>query len=113
MTLIRKISFIGIGSMGKPMAGRLANKGVELSVFDIRPDAGQAFVREHGGRAAASLTQAGHGAEAVIFMLPDDEMVRQGLFDGGLADQCAAPSLCFRAAAAGLNRSNSRKPKIS
>lgn len=48
-----------------------------------------AFVREHGGKTAATLVDAGRGADAVIFMVPDDKAVRQVLFSDGLADHLA------------------------
>lgn len=95
MTAIKKISFIGVGNMGKPMAARLAGKGFDVSVYDSRPDAGQAFVREHGGKFVASIAAAGRGAEAVLFMLPDDKVVRQVLFDDGLADHLQAGSVAI------------------
>jgi 3-hydroxyisobutyrate dehydrogenase len=95
MTAIKKISFIGVGSMGKPMAARLADKGFGLSVFDTRLEVAQAFARAHGGKAVATLAEAGRGAEAVIFMLPDDKVVRQVLFDDGLADNLAAGTVAI------------------
>lgn len=89
MNPIKKISFIGVGNMGNPMAGQLVKKGFELTVFDAREGTMHAFVREHGGKAAATLADAGRGADAVIFMVPDDNVVRQVLFANGLADSLA------------------------
>jgi len=89
MTSIRKIGFIGVGHMGTPMAGQLVKKGFDVTAFDLREGALHAFAAEHGGRTAAMLADAGRGADAVIFMLPDDKAVRQVLFGDGLADQLA------------------------
>ncbi|MBJ7503744.1 MAG: NAD(P)-binding domain-containing protein, partial [Polynucleobacter sp.] len=36
---IKKIAFIGLGVMGRPMALRLAKAGYELAVYDINPQA--------------------------------------------------------------------------
>lgn len=89
MNPISKITFIGVGNMGGPMAGQLAKKEFELTVFDAREGMMHAFVREHGGKTAATLADAGRGADAVIFMVPDDKVVRQVLFSDGLADHLA------------------------
>ncbi len=89
MTPIKKIGFIGVGHMGSPMAGQLVKKGFDVTAFDLREGALHAFAAEHGGRTAATLADVGRGAEAVIFMLPDDKVVRQVLFGDGLADHLA------------------------
>src|SRR5260221_10025347 len=70
--------------MGAPMAGQLVKKEFDLTVFDVREGMMHAFVREHGGKTAATLADAGRGADAVIFMVPDDKAVRQVLFSDGL-----------------------------
>src|SRR5258705_6806206 len=75
--------------MGGPMASQLAKKEFELTVFDAREGMMHAFVREHGGKTSATLVDAGRGADAVIFMVPDDKAVRQALFSDGLADHLA------------------------
>jgi 3-hydroxyisobutyrate dehydrogenase len=86
---IRKATFIGVGNMGNPMAGQLVKKGFDVTVFDARAETAQAFIKQHGGKAAASLEEAGRGADAVIFMVPDDKVVRDVLFDKGLANLLA------------------------
>ena len=58
---IKKISFIGVGNMGNPMAGHLVKKGFDVTVFDARAETAQAFVKQHGGKAAATLADAGRG----------------------------------------------------
>ena len=89
MNPIKKISFIGVGNMGNAMAGQLVNKGFDVTVFDARAETAQAFVKQHGGTATATLAAAGQGADAVIFMVPDDKVVRQVLFADGLAESLA------------------------
>jgi len=85
MTAIRKIGFIGVGNMGAPMAGHLVRAGFDVSVFDIRPEAVQAFVARYGGRAVKSLAEAGEGADAIITMLPDGKAVRKAVLGDGVA----------------------------
>jgi 3-hydroxyisobutyrate dehydrogenase len=92
---IRKIGFIGVGNMGNPMAGQLVKKGFDVTVFDTRAETVRAFVSEHGGKAAATLPDAGRGADAVIFMVPSDKVVRQVLFDDKLAAALAKGTLAI------------------
>ena len=93
MNAIKKITFIGVGNMGNPMAGHLVKKGFDVTVFDARDETAQAFVAEHGGKAAATLADAGRGADVVIFMVPSDKTVREVLFDGKLAAALAKGAL--------------------
>ncbi len=89
MNAVRKIGFIGVGHMGNPMAGQLVKKGFDVTAFDVREGAMHAFVAEHGGKTAPTLAAAGRGADAVIFMVPDDKVVRRVLLDDGLANHLA------------------------
>jgi 3-hydroxyisobutyrate dehydrogenase len=77
MTPIRTIAFVGLGNMGAPMAAHLAAKGFALALFDRRAEAARAFAAAHGGRVAATLSDAARGADAAITMLPDDKVVRE------------------------------------
>jgi len=92
MNQIKKIGFIGVGNMGSPMAGHLVKKGFDVTVYDIRPEVAQAFVAQHGGKAAKSLVDAAHGADAVITMLPDDKVVRKAVLGEG-SENCVAAGL--------------------
>jgi len=92
MNIIKKIGFIGVGNMGNPMAGHLVKKGYDVTVYDIRPEVAQAFVAQHGGKAANSLVDAAHGADAVITMLPDDKVVRKVVLGEG-SENCIAADL--------------------
>jgi len=86
MANIRKIGFIGVGNMGNPMAANLLKGGFEVAVFDARPETAAAFVKQHGGRATASLAEVACDADAVITMLPDDKIVRKVMLgEGGAA----------------------------
>jgi 3-hydroxyisobutyrate dehydrogenase len=89
MSEIRKVGFIGVGNMGNPMAGHLVKAGFDVTVFDLRPETVQAFVAQHGGKAAASLAEVARGADAVITMLPNDKVVRKAIL-GDNGDGAAA-----------------------
>lgn len=92
MKAIKKVGFVGIGNMGFPMAGHLVNKGFDVTVYDARPEVMEAFVAQHRGKAAATLVDAAHGADAVITMLPDEKIVRKVVLGEG-SENCIAAGL--------------------
>ena len=79
---MQTIGFIGLGSMGLPMAGNLLIKGYRVQGFDVRPAAGAALA-EAGGRAATSAAAAAAGAEALVLMVVNAEQAETALFDQG------------------------------
>ena len=105
MNSIRKIGFIGIGNMGNPMAGHLVKKGFDVTVYDARPEVMQAFVAQHGGKAAKSLVDVAHGADAVITMLPNDKVVRSVVLGEG-TENCVAAGLTKGAIVIDMGTSN-------
>ncbi|MBM3358659.1 MAG: NAD(P)-dependent oxidoreductase [Betaproteobacteria bacterium] len=88
------IGFVGIGAMGAPMAGHLAQAGYPLVVFDADPARTRAFAARHSCRVAAALTELGEGSEIVITMLPDGRTVRKVLCgEGDTFKGCVAERL--------------------
>ncbi len=73
----KKIGVVGIGNMGWPMAARLISANFDVTVFDAVPERAQAFSRECGGMAAASLAGVANDADAVITILPTSEHVTE------------------------------------
>ncbi|WP_372921169.1 3-hydroxyisobutyrate dehydrogenase [Roseovarius sp.] len=65
-----KIGFIGLGNMGGPMAANLAKAGHEVTSFDT------AGVTIDGVASADSAKAAASGAEVVITMLPNGQILR-------------------------------------
>ncbi len=65
----KKIGFIGVGVMGKPMVANLAEAGHEVTAYD-RSAAALRAGAELGAAAAGSAAEAARGAEVVITMLP-------------------------------------------
>lgn len=64
-----KITFIGLGNMGLPMALNLVKAGHAVTGFDLSDDA-KAALRDAGGASAESLAEAVREAEVVVSMLP-------------------------------------------
>ncbi|QQA41750.1 2-hydroxy-3-oxopropionate reductase [Pelagovum pacificum] len=80
-----KIGFIGLGVMGRPMAGHLIDAGHDLSLHRVK-DVSRPLV-EKGGTEAASAKEAASGADVVILMVPDTPDVEEVLFgEGGAAE---------------------------
>jgi 2-hydroxy-3-oxopropionate reductase len=84
---VAAIGFIGLGVMGRPMAGNLLRAGHQVTVHNRSQAPVQALV-EAGARAAGSAAEAADGAELVITMLPDSPDVEavvlgdRGVLDG-------------------------------
>ena len=74
-----KIGFIGIGTMGLPMASSLAKAGCKLVVYDTKPENVEALASTHEVEVADSLAEVGRQAALVITMLPDGKIVRRVL----------------------------------
>ncbi|MEL7215280.1 MAG: NAD(P)-dependent oxidoreductase [Pseudomonadota bacterium] len=71
-----KTAFIGLGVMGYPMAGYLAAKGHEVTVYNRTGAKAEAWVARHGGRAAATPAEAAQGAEFVFACVGNDDDLR-------------------------------------
>ncbi|HDQ45374.1 MAG TPA: 2-hydroxy-3-oxopropionate reductase [bacterium] len=71
---MENIGFIGLGIMGKPMAGNLIRAGHRLVVFDIRPEPVEELVRA-GAKAAKSTRDVALQSDIVLTMLPNSPEV--------------------------------------
>jgi 4-hydroxybutyrate dehydrogenase/sulfolactaldehyde 3-reductase len=73
------VAFIGLGQMGSPMATNLIKHGHQLRVYDINPQAVKTLV-DLGANAAATPAECVAGANVVITMLPNGDLVESVLF---------------------------------
>ncbi len=73
-----KVAFLGLGSMGQPMAVNLAQAGLELTVYNRTPSRAQELA-ERGVAVAASPREAAEGADCLVTMLADDAAVENVL----------------------------------
>ena len=87
-----KVAFLGLGVMGAPMAGHLAAKGHEVTVYNRSPAKAEAWVAKHQGRAAATPALAATGAEFVMACVGNDN---------DLAKVCTGPDGAFSGMAKG------------
>ncbi len=72
-----KVAFIGLGVMGYPMAGHLAAKGYDVTVYNRNNAKAEAWVAEHGGASAATPKAAASGASIVFACVGADNDLRQ------------------------------------
>ncbi len=73
----RRVAFLGLGTMGAPMAAHLAAAGHEVTVYNRTASKAAAWVAEHGGRAADTPRQAAEGAAIVFSCVGNDDDLRQ------------------------------------
>jgi 3-hydroxyisobutyrate dehydrogenase-like beta-hydroxyacid dehydrogenase len=92
---MERIGFIGLGTMGAPMAGHLAAAGYPLAVYDLDGAAAERLVSAYPDVAVGTDAGAvGRDADFVITMLPDGNQVqRVALEANGLTGTMAAGSL--------------------
>ncbi len=73
---MKKIGFIGVGIMGKPMAKNLIDAGYELIVYDINKDAVNEVVN-YGAEKGISPKNIAENSEVIITMLPNSPHVKE------------------------------------
>ena len=71
-----KIGFIGVGIMGRPMAGHLLQAGYRVVVHDLVAEATAELVRA-GAEEAASPAEVAARCDRIITMLPDSPQVEE------------------------------------
>ncbi|MCV3736459.1 NAD(P)-dependent oxidoreductase [Rhizobium sp. TRM96647] len=80
-----KLAFVGLGVMGREMAGHLIAAGYRVRIFDISPEA-VGSLSKSGGIASTSVAEAVADAEITISMLPNTPQVEDVVYrDGVLA----------------------------
>ena len=90
-----KLSFIGLGVMGYPMAGHLRNAGHHVSVYNRTTEKAEKWSQQYGGDFAATPAQAAVGAEIVFVCVGNDDDVRSVIFGdhGALAGMASDATL--------------------
>ncbi|MEM6973877.1 MAG: NAD(P)-dependent oxidoreductase [Pseudomonadota bacterium] len=89
-----KVTFLGLGVMGYPMAGHLAAKGHAVTVYNRTEAKAEKWAGEHGGAHAATPREAAAGSEIVFCCVGNDDDLRSvvlgaegafaGMTSGGL-----------------------------
>ena len=83
-----KVAFIGLGVMGYPIAGHLAAKGYDVTVYNRNSTKAEGWVDEHIGASAATPKEAASGASIIFACVGADDDLREvalgenGIFAG-------------------------------
>src|SRR5215468_7195618 len=88
-----KLGFIGLGSMGGPMARRLLNAGLSLSVYDADGRRAQDVVL-HGAQACESAAELAKRAGLIFVVVVDADQVGSVLFGPAGVAETASPGDC-------------------
>lgn len=72
------VGFVGLGTMGDPMASNVAGGGYDVRLYDVDIERSQALAARIGATALQSSEDLA-GCEAVVFMLPTSAIVRSVL----------------------------------
>ncbi|WP_340479375.1 NAD(P)-dependent oxidoreductase [Vibrio anguillarum] len=79
-----KVSFIGLGVMGYPMAGHLKNAGFDVSVYNRTQAKAQQWSQQYHGHAAQTVAECVQDADVVLTCVGNDDDVRSmTISDGG------------------------------
>ena len=81
------VAFLGLGVMGFPMAGHLAAKGHDVTVYNRTGAKAESWLGRNRGKAAATPAEAAQGADFVFTCVGNDDDLRQVVLgpDGALA----------------------------
>lgn len=80
-----RVTFVGLGVMGYPMAGHLAAAGHDVTVFNRNAEKAQSWCKSHLGRMAPTPADAAANAELVFSCVGNDDDVRSVLLgDNGV-----------------------------
>ena len=72
-----RVAFIGLGTMGAPMAAHLQRAGHDVTVYNRTAAKALAWVAAHGGRQADTPALAAQGADVVVSCVGNDDDLRE------------------------------------
>lgn len=82
-----KVSFIGLGVMGYPMAGHVQNAGMSMCVYNRTQSKANQWCEQYGGDMAPTPAEAAKDCDVVLVCVGNDDDVREVILgnDGVLA----------------------------
>ncbi|MCM3905013.1 MAG: NAD(P)-dependent oxidoreductase [Pyrinomonadaceae bacterium] len=75
-----RLGFIGIGNMGSRIAGRLLERGYQLTAYNRSREAAEALVK-YGAKVADSVAILASEADVILSCLPNDDAVKSVYLD--------------------------------
>lgn len=74
---MNKVTFIGLGVMGFPMAGHLQNSGYQVTVYNRTAEKAVNWVKQYGGNMASTPAMAAKNSDIVFICVGNDDDLRQ------------------------------------
>lgn len=108
-----KIGFLGIGQMGRPMAGHLAAAGHRVLVHDRRPEAAASLAGTQGIQVAPDALTVARISDVVVLMLPDSAIVDALLWDDGFAATLKPGALLIDMGSSDPNRTRDNQQRLA
>lgn len=75
---MKKLGFVGLGIMGRPMAKNLLKGGYDLAVYDLNKEVVKEFVQD--GAEEKDLVTIGEECDVIFTILPNGKIVQDVLF---------------------------------
>jgi 3-hydroxyisobutyrate dehydrogenase-like beta-hydroxyacid dehydrogenase len=90
----QKVAFIGLGVMGYPMAGHLANAGYQTRVYNRTTARAEKWCEEYGGSFGETPREAAEGADFVFMCVGNDDDLRSVVYgDDGVLAGCKSDAV--------------------
>ena len=90
----QKVAFIGLGVMGYPMAGHLANAGYQTRVYNRTTAKAEQWCNEYQGSFATTPREAAEDADFVFMCVGNDDDLRSVVYgDDGVLAGCKQGSI--------------------
>lgn len=90
-----KVAFIGLGVMGFPMAGHLANAGHSVTVFNRSAEKAQNWKETYQGETAATPAEAATNADFIFTCVGNDDDLREVTIGQNGAFESLKPGAVF------------------
>ena len=75
-----KVSFIGLGVMGYPMAGHISKAGHDVTVFNRTTAKAEKWNKEYGGKFAKSPMEAAKDSDFIFSCVGNDNDLKEVTF---------------------------------
>ena len=82
---MKKITFIGLGVMGFPMAGHLSKKGYDVTVYNRSEEKSKLWIEKYAGTYSTSIKEAVTGSDIVFSCVGNDLDLRDITLGAGKA----------------------------
>ena len=107
------IGFLGIGQMGRPMAGHLAAAGYDVLVYDRRSEATAPLAGTAGIRIAQAAQLVAQSCDVALLMLPDSAIVDALLWNDGFAASLKPGTLLLDMGSSDPNHTRENQRKLA